>query len=79
MREWTIGDKFTLEFEVVKIRRHSHAEWEVDATTTCEEDMSFFSQSQMMHAKLIQPATPEPEKLDVTQPMRRKGTEAAEG
>ena len=75
MREWTIGDKFTLEFEVVKIRRHSHAEWEVDATTTCEEDMSFFSQSQMMHAKLIQPATPEPEKLDVTQPMRRKGTE----
>ena len=71
-REWKVGDKFTLEFEVVKIRRHSHAEWEVDATTTCEEDMSFFSQSQMDHAKLIAPA-PEEKALDVTKPMRFRG------
>ncbi len=70
--EWKVGDRFTLEFEVVKIRRHSHAEWEVDATTTCEEDMSFFSQSQMDHAKLIAPA-PEENPLDVAKPMRFRG------
>ena len=68
-REWEIGDRFTLEFEVTGWS----GEW-----TECKTIGAMrraFPPSDMQHAKLIEPAAPEPEKLDVTQPMRRKGTE----
>ena len=68
-REWNVGDRFTLEFEVTGWS----GEW-----TECKTIGAMrraFPPSDMQHAKLIEPAAPEPQKLDVTQPMRRKGTE----
>ena len=68
-REWEIGDRFTLEFEVTGWS----GEW--TECKTIGATRRAFPPSDMQHAKLIEPAASEPQKLDVTQPMRRKGTE----
>ena len=64
-REWKPGDRFTLEFEVTG--------WsgELLECKTMSSARRAFPSSDMQHAKLIQPATPEPQKLDVKKPVRR--------
>ena len=63
-REWKPGDRFTLEFEVTG--------WsgELLECKTMSSARRAFPSSDMQHAKLIQPATPEPQKLDVKKPIR---------
>lgn len=67
--EWKVADRFTLEFEVTGWS----GEW--TECKTIGATRREFPPSDMQHAKLIEPAVPEPQKLDVTKPMRRKGTE----
>ncbi len=63
-REWKPGDRFTLEFEVTG--------WsgELLECKTMSSARRAFPSSDMQHAKLIHPAAPEPQKLDVTKLMR---------
>ena len=63
--EWKVADRFTLEFEVTGWSE----EW-LECKTTDTGIHRAFPPSDMQHAKLIQPAAPEPPKLDVTKPMR---------
>lgn len=65
-REWKAGDRFTLEGIVVQPAWNAsgYVAFIGDAANT------MVSSSAMSHAKLIQPAVPEPQKLDVTKPMR---------
>ena len=65
-REWEIGDRFTLEFEVTGWS----GEW--TECKTIGATRRAFPPSDMQHAKLIEPAAPEPEKLDVTKPIWTK-------
>ena len=60
--EWKVGDRFTLEFLV------THAGGYTDCETLAGA-LRAFPPSDMQHAKLIQPAATEPQKLDVTKPM----------
>ena len=63
-REWKPGDRFTLEFEVTG--------WsgELLECKTMISARRAFPSSDMQHAKLIAPAAPETQKLDVTKPIR---------
>ena len=63
-REWKPGDRFTLEFEVTG--------WsgELLECKTMSSARRAFPSSDMQHAKLIAPAAPETQKLDVTKPIR---------
>lgn len=62
-REWKVGDLFTLEFEVTGWS----GEW-VECKTMSSVRRAF-PPADMQHAKLIQPAATEPQKLDVTKPI----------
>ena len=64
-REWKPGDRFTLEFEVTG--------WsgELLECKTMISARRAFPSSDMQHAKLIAPAAPETQKLDVKKPVRR--------
>ena len=66
-REWKPGDRFTLELEVTGWS----GEW-LECKTMISARRAFPS-SDMQHAKLIAPAAPETQKLDVTKPMRFRG------
>ena len=61
-REWKVGDRFTLEYLITKV-----VEDYVIAEIGDAENI--LSAEEMALAKLIQPAAPEPQKLDVTKPM----------
>ena len=63
--EWKVGDRFTLELEVTGWS----GEW-LECKTMSSARRAF-PPSDMQHAKLIEPAAPEPQKLDVTKPVRR--------
>ena len=65
-REWKPGDRFTLELEVTG--------WSGDwlECKTMSSARRAFPPSDMQYAKLIQPATQEPQKLDTSKPMRLK-------
>ena len=62
--EWKVGDRFTLEFKVTG--------WsgELLECKTMSSARRAFPPSDMQYAKLIHPATPEPQKLDTSKPMR---------
>lgn len=61
--EWKVGDRFTLEFEVTGWS----GEW-LECKTMSSARRAF-PPSDMQYAKLIKPAAPEPQKLDVTKPV----------
>ena len=63
--EWKVGDRFTLELEVTGWS----GEW-LECKTMSSARRAF-PPSDMQYAKLIHPAAPEPQKLDVTKPVRR--------
>ena len=63
-REWKVGDRFTLEYLITKV-----VEDYVIAEIGDAENI--LSAEEMALAKLIKPAAPEPQKLDVTKPVRR--------
>lgn len=65
-REWKIGDRFRLEFELKDMYRHGDVIGKVIGASST----THVRECDMQHAKLIQPAAPEPQKLDVTKPMR---------
>ena len=69
-REWEIGDRFTLEFEVTGWS----GEW-LECKTMSSARRAF-PPSDMQYAKLIHP-TPEPQKLDISKPMRLLGSDEA--
>ena len=69
--EFEVGDRFTLEFEVTGWSE----EW-VECKTMGSTRRGF-PPSDMRHAKLIQGAAPEPEKLDTSKPMRLLGSDEA--
>lgn len=62
--EWKVGDRFTLEYLITKV-----VEDYVIAEIGDAENI--LSAEEMALAKLIQPAATEPQKLDVTKPVRR--------
>ena len=61
--EWKVGYRFTLEYLITKV---------VDDYVIAEigDAENILSAEEMALAKIIKPATPEPQKLDVTKPMR---------
>lgn len=61
-REWKVGDRFTLEYMITKV-----VEDYVIAEIGDAENI--LSAEEMALAKPIQPAAPEPQKLDVTKPI----------
>ena len=64
--EWKVGDRFTLELEVTGWS----GEW-VECKTMGSTRRAF-PPSDMRHAKFIQGAAPEPQKLDTSKSMRLK-------
>ena len=70
-REWQVGDRFTLELEVIEVDCKDR-NTPILATAVGTNESAWFSKDEILHAKLIQPATPEPEKLDVTKPIWTK-------
>ncbi len=70
-REWKVGDRFTLEFEVTGWS----GEW-LECKTMSSARRAF-PPSDMQYAKLIKPAAPEPQKLDTSKPMRLLGSDEA--
>ncbi len=62
--EWKVGYRFTLEYLITKV-----VEDYVIAEIGDAENI--LSAEEMALAKLIHPAAPEPQKLDVTKPVRR--------
>ena len=69
--EFEVGDRFTLEFEVTGWSE----EW-VECKTMGSTRRAF-PPSDMRHAKLIQGAAPEPQKLDTSKSMRLLGSDEA--
>ena len=69
--EWKVGDRFTLELEVTGWS----GEW-LECKTMSSARRAF-PPSDMQHAKLIEPAAPEPQKLDTSKPMRLLGSDEA--
>ena len=61
--EWKVGYRFTLEYLITKV---------VDDYVIAEigDAENILSAEEMALAKIIKPAAPEPQKLDVTKPMR---------
>ena len=70
-REWKIGDRFTLEFEVVAVDQDDMHR-PLKATIFGKNSPCWWEQEVIKYAKLIQPAATEPPKLDVTKRMRNK-------
>ncbi len=73
-REWKVGDRFSVE-GVITETADSAGDYRAvfdghiaDGCVVGEE---------MMHAKLIHPAAPEPQKLDTSKPMRLLGSDGA--
>ena len=66
-REWKVGDRFSVE-GVITETADSDGDYQAifDGHTT---DGCVIA-AEMAHAKLIKPAAPEPQKLDVTKPVR---------
>ena len=65
--EWKVGDRFTLEYLITKV---------VDDYVIAEigDAKNILSAEEMELAKLIKSAATEPQKLDVTKPIREKST-----
>ena len=64
--EWKVGDRFTLELEVTGWS----GEW-LECKTMSSARRAF-PPSDMQYAKLIHPATPEPQKLDTSKRIRER-------
>ncbi len=69
-REWKVGDRFSVE-GVITAAPDCDGDYQAifDGHTTGGCVLA----AEMQHAKLIQPAATEPQKLDVTKPMRCRG------
>ena len=70
-REWKVGDRFSVE-GVITAAPDCDGDYQAifDGHTTGGCVLA----AEMQHAKLIQPAATEPQKLDVTKPMRLKAS-----
>ena len=70
-REWKVGDRFSVE-GVITETADSAGDYQAifDGHTTGGCVLA----AEMQHAKLIQPAATEPQKLDISKPMRLKGS-----
>ena len=74
--EWKIGDRFTLEFEVVAVDQDD-INRPLKATIFGQNSPCWWEQQVIKYAKLSQPAAPEPPKLDASKPMRLLGSDEA--
>ena len=57
--EWKVGDRFTLEIEVIEVDCKDR-NTPILATAVGTNESAWFSKDEILHAKLIKPAVPEP-------------------
>ena len=65
--EWKVGDRFSIEGVITKTADHAG---DYKAIFDGNDGDGYIVAAEMACAKLIKPAAPEPQKLDVTKPMR---------
>ena len=70
-REWKVGDRFTLELEVIEVDCKDR-NTPILATAVGTNESAWFSKDEILHAKPIQSAAPEPKKLDTSKRVRIK-------
>ena len=69
-REWKVGDRFALEHEITGLC----GGWVSGRLVGIDKSSVEIPMAGMQHAKLIKPTPPEPQKLDISKPMRLKGS-----